>query len=268
MDKQEIRKRYETASTVIRDAGAVALAYFERRGTLAVSSKGLQDFASEADLNTETFIHEQLGAVFPEDAFLGEETGATGNGGSGAIWVVDPIDGTQPFIRGMTSWCVSIALVVEGESAFGMVYAPARNELFAGGRNTPATLNGEPIVRTAEDELTAGIVGVGYSPKSDPKEFVLILSELLQRGGTFYRDGSGALALCYVATGGLVGYIETLIKSWDCLGALGVIHAVGLTTNDFLANGGLHRGNHLIVGGPRVYGILQEVYATLSASSR
>ena len=61
------------------------------------------------------------------------------------IWVVDPIDGTQPFILGMTSWCVSIGFMQDGVIQFGMVYAPARDELFAGGRGMPATLNGKPI---------------------------------------------------------------------------------------------------------------------------
>ena len=82
------------------------------RATRSTSqNKGPQDMASEADLNTELLIRDRLAKAFPEDAFLGEETGRTAFDDGQGIWVVDPIDGTQPFVCGMTSWCVSIAFV-------------------------------------------------------------------------------------------------------------------------------------------------------------
>ena len=87
---------------------------------------------SEADLDTETLIRTRLLDRFPEDGFLGEETGRGDIGRGGGIWVVDPIDGTQPFISGMTSWCVSIAFVLDGRVEMGFVSSPARDELFAG----------------------------------------------------------------------------------------------------------------------------------------
>ena len=69
----------------------------------------------------------------------------------------------------------------------------------------------------------------------------------------FFRDGSGALNLSYVAAGRLLGYFEPHITSWDCLGAIGVIKAAGLCVNDFLANDGLTKGNPIIAGIPEVY---------------
>jgi len=75
----------------------------------------------------------------------------------------------------------------------------------------------------------------------------------LKAGGMFYRDGSGALNLSYVAAGRLLGYYEPHINSWDCLGAIAVIEAAGLRVNDFLAGDGLTRGNPIIAGVPEVY---------------
>ena len=69
----------------------------------------------------------------------------------------------------------------------------------------------------------------------------------------FYRDGSGALMLCYVACGRLLGYVEPHINSWDCLGALAILEAAGGRSNDFLANDGLLQGNRLITGSPGLY---------------
>jgi len=85
------------------------------------------------------------------------------------------------------------------------------------------------------------------------ESFLRPFEALLREGGMFYRDGSGALNLSYVAAGRLIGYIEPHINSWDCLGAIAVIEAAGLRVNDFLAGDGLTKGNAIIAGVPEVY---------------
>lgn len=245
--------RFAFAIDLIREAGALAQSYFRNLSALTIKSKGLQDMASEADLNTELLIKNRLAAAFPQDAFLGEETGVTDFAPGQGIWVVDPIDGTQPFISGMSSWCVSIAFVRDGAVQFGMVYAPEREELFAGGRGIPATLNGEPVKRHPGKSLREGITGTGYSPRVTPEAFLRPFEALIREGGMFFRDGSGALNLSYVASGRLLGYFEPHINSWDCLGAIAVIEAAGLKVNDFLADDGLTKGNRIVAGVPEVY---------------
>jgi myo-inositol-1(or 4)-monophosphatase len=248
-----LSERFEFGLTLAREAGELALGYFNNRDKLTIHSKGPQDLASEADFNTELLIRERLAQAFPEDAFLGEETPPTAYREGQGIWVVDPIDGTQPFICGLTSWCVSIAFVQGGELQFGMVNAPARNELFAGGIGCPATLNGEPIGGNPGRSIRDGLTGTGYSPKSGVDVFLPAFERFLRAGGMFYRDGSGALGLCYVAAGRLIGFFEPVIKSWDCLGGVAIVKAAGLKTNDFLANDGLHKGNPIIAGNEHVY---------------
>ena len=251
--------RFAFGLALVQEAGKVALGYFNARDQLTVHNKGPQDLASEADLNTELLIRDRLAKAYPQDAFLGEETQPTEYTTGQGIWVVDPIDGTQPFILGMTSWCVSIGFMQDGIIQFGMVYAPARDELFAGGRNLPATLNGKPIRVSTARSVREGITYAGYSPKSGPGDFLPGFTRLLARGGMFYRDGSGALGLCYVAAGRLVGFFEPLIKSWDAMGALAVCEGAGGKVSDFLANDGLFKGNSLIVAPPAVYGEIEEI---------
>jgi len=245
--------RYDFALTLIREAGTLASGYFHNLSSLTVTNKGPQDVVSEADLNTELLIKSRIAAAFPQDAFLGEETGVTAFAPGQGIWVVDPIDGTQPFISGMTNWCVSIAFVRDDRVQFGLVYAPERDELFSGGIGIPATLNGAPVRRHPGKSLREGITGTGYNTRLPLDGFIRQFQALLAEGGMFYRDGSGALNLSYVAAGRLLGYIEPHINSWDCLGAIGVIEAAGLRVNDFLANDGLTRGNVIVAGIPEVY---------------
>lgn len=253
MNAIDLQERHDFAMALIKEAGALALSYFHRLDELTIKSKGLQDMVSEADLNTELLIRDRLRQRFPEDGFLGEETGRDELGGSACIWVVDPIDGTQPFISGMTAWCVSIALVVDGVNEMGFVFAPARNELFAGRRGGQATLNGRSVRVKNVSKLSEGILATGYSPRVSCDVFVPFFASLLRDGAMFHREGSGALSLCYVACGRLIGYAELHINSWDCLGAIAVVEAAGGSVSDFLANDGLWKGNRLAAGPPQLF---------------
>lgn len=76
----------------------------------------------------------------------------------------------------------------------------------------------------------------------------------------FCREGSGALTLCYVACGRLIGYVEPHINSWDCLGALAIIQAAGGTISDFLSAGGLWKGNRVIAGPAALYPALLSLF--------
>ena len=262
MDAKALDERFAFAAKLVEEAGALALGYFNNRDTLIIKSKGLQDMASQADVATEVLIRDALRARFPGDGFLGEETGRGDLGSADCIWVVDPIDGTQPFVNGLSSWCVSIGLLVNGTIEMGFVTAPARNERFAGRRGHPATLNGKPIRVAGAASLTEGMLATGYSPRLKPDAYLALFGSVLRQGGTFYRDGSGALSLCYVAAGRLIGYVEPHINSWDCLGALAVIQSAGGEFNDFLANDGLWKGNPIIASGPRLMPTLRALLET------
>lgn len=259
MTDDTLAARFAFGLDLIREAGALALGYFRQRNTLTIKAKGLQDMVSEADLNTEILIRDKIAMAFPGDAFLGEETGLSDYAPEQGIWVVDPIDGTQPFVSGLSSWCVSIAYMHGGEVKFGLVFAPVRDELYAGGVEFPATLNGQPMEIHPGKTLADGLVAIGYSTRLDRKEFLRIFEEVLEKGGMFFRDGSGALMLCNVAQGRLMGYVEQHINSWDCLGAIAIIKAAGLKTSDFLANDGLRKGNFLIAGNDAIFDELSAI---------
>jgi myo-inositol-1(or 4)-monophosphatase len=251
--------RYDAARGLMLEAGALAGEYFARVGELPIQSKGTQDVVTEADLEVELLLKRGLAERFPEDAFLGEETGASELDGASGIWVVDPIDGTQPFVSGMTSWCVSLAYVRDGELEFGIVVNPALDELFEGGRGMPALLNGREIAPHPGTAVTDGIVSIGYSPRIGADDILPVFDRLLRRGGMFFRNGSGALTLCYVACGRLLGYAEPHINSWDVLGALAVAHAAGVRTNDYLVGDALLEGNRIVAGPPAVYDELDAI---------
>src|SRR5262245_24641681 len=142
MADAELAARFEAASAIAMEAGALATRLFKARKPGTFSLKGRQDYLTEADGEVERLIARRIADSFPEDTFCGEE-------GCGAFgernWVVDPIDGTANFARGNPHFCISIAMVERGRIEIGVIYDPNREERFAACRGGGATLNGVPI---------------------------------------------------------------------------------------------------------------------------
>ncbi|MDP1732660.1 MAG: inositol monophosphatase family protein, partial [Devosia sp.] len=126
----DLPSRAGVAIDLARRVGREASIFRENadRAMLDVSNKGLQDFVTIADRHAEETIRSSILDRFPEDGFMGEETGSTSGVG---LWVVDPIDGTTNFIRGFRHWGVSIAFVAAGEVQVGVVYDAALDKVYA-----------------------------------------------------------------------------------------------------------------------------------------
>jgi myo-inositol-1(or 4)-monophosphatase len=251
--------RFDFGTSLIAEAAALALSYYQRQDSLTVRSKGRQDVVSEADTEVERLIRAAVAERFPHDAFFGEEFGHTEVEGAEAIWIVDPIDGTQPFLSELSSWCVSIGFAWQGRPELGFLAAPARDELFLGRRGQGATLNGRQIHVSASSRLDDGLLSIGMSPRIGPEEIVPIFERLLREGVVYYREGSGALSLAYVAAGRLIGYIESHLNSWDGAAGVAIVEAAGGRVNDFLTPATLLSGAPIIATNEALYPALEAV---------
>jgi len=253
-----LEARYQLACTLAREAGLRAHALFRTRDSLVVEHKGVQDVVSVADREIEQFIQTRVRAVFPQDAFLGEETATVAGDlkSERVIWVVDPIDGTSCFLNGMHSWCVSISVVLDGVPVIGAVYDPNSGELFHAAIGSGAYVNDELIRVHPAATLRDGVLGVGFSHRVGSQAFIPFLARVLDEGGMFIRNGSGALMIAYVAAGRLIGYYEPHINSWDCLAGIVLVREAGGIVNDFLKGDGLTSGNVILAGGPALYPLL------------
>ena len=258
-------ERFDFAKNLIIEAGDLALQYFASVNELAIMSKGAQDMVSEADIAVEKLIRSRLMAEYPGDGYLGEETGHAAASGDSGIWVVDPIDGTQPFLSGLNTWCISIAYVRSNEVLLGMVNNAAAGELFIGGAGRKAELNGQPIAPRPDASVGDGLTYLGCNPRLRPEQVVPVLDRLLRASGMFVRNGSGALGLCDVACGRLVGYVEAHINSWDCLGGIAICKSAGVRVNDYLTDDSIFVGGPLVAGSPQVFDQLVVVLGDPSA---
>jgi histidinol-phosphatase len=137
-----------------RAAGAIALRYF--RGRFDVTLKTDQTPVTQADREAERAIVDRLRAAFPDVGVLGEEYGE--EGAQGRRWIIDPIDGTQNFVRGIPYWATLIALEEEGEVTLGVVHAPATGDLLWARRGGGAFANDEPLRVSTIDRLADATV--------------------------------------------------------------------------------------------------------------
>jgi histidinol-phosphatase len=139
----------EAALDAARTGGAVALRHF--RGDLRVTRKPDQTPVTQADYEAEAAVVERLRSAFPDIGFLGEESGV--QGAQARRWIVDPIDGTKNFVRGIPYWATLIALEEEGEVTLGVAHAPATGELFWARRGQGAWADGAPLRVSPVDHL-------------------------------------------------------------------------------------------------------------------
>lgn len=258
METSDLLARHRAGLDITREAGAFARDYYLRRASLPVERKGLQDYVSEADKKTEDLIVRKLAKAFPEDSFLGEEGGLRRKGP--LLWVIDPIDGTANFLRGIHHWCVSLGLVADGKAVLGFVYDPVYDEMFSAALGGGAFLNGEPIKVSGETDLAQAKVGIGYSYRRPVGPHVGDIEAVLGVGCEYCRLGSGALGLAYTAAGRLDGYFERHINLWDVAGGLPIIAEAGGRANDFMTGDYATEGNELLVATPALYDPLRKLF--------
>ncbi|MBP0484814.1 inositol monophosphatase family protein [Sagittula salina] len=248
----DLSKRLEVAEMVAQEAGALALDFFHRRDALQIETKRhVTDLVSEADRTVETLIREALARAFPEDAQLGEEHGLS-EGSSGFIWVIDPIDGTAPYLNGLPGWCVSIGGLDADGPALGVIVAPVLGETFVAARGMGATLNGASI-RVVPGDLRSGMLGVGANDRVASDRVGRMLADLMKAGSSWTRYGSGALMLAWVAAGRLVGYAEPRMSAWDCMAAYALILEAGGRVLSFPTGAALARPAPVMGAGPGTF---------------
>ncbi|MBX3271902.1 MAG: histidinol phosphate phosphatase [Sandaracinaceae bacterium] len=232
-DLERIGGRAALAALIdeVLEAGQDALALY--RGGAANRTKRKPDRSpvTEADQAVERRLRRFLVERYPDAAFLGEETGASGPDGSGLRWVVDPIDGTRAFIRGIPTWSILLGLEADGEPVVGIAYMPAADDLFVATRGRGAFCNGRPLRVSSVESLEDCVVSHGaLSQFTDMSrgEWLprLARATYTQRGFADF-DGYRQLVL-----GRVDAMIDPGVAPWDvCAAAVIVREAGGRFTN-------------------------------------
>ena len=242
----------------VRDAGALAMR--ERSGGLSVEAKGRQDFVTQADRAVERLLRPRLTGLLPGSEFLGEEDG--GPVEADLLWIVDPIDGTTNYIRGLPHWCVSVALMQAGRLRFGAILAPILDNLYLAEAGCGATVDGRLLHRAPVDPASA-LVNVGQSKRQGTDFFSALVGGLRDRHVDHRLLGSGALGLAQTAGGEVDGSVEGQVHSWDVAAGLLIARETGCVVNDFFTAGAMRDGNPSVAAAP---GAEESVFGAVEAA--
>ena len=225
----------QEAVELVRRAGLVTLEWFGR-ADLSVDTKGDGTPVTEADRAAERFLREELGARFPDDSIIGEEEPER-QGTSARTWILDPIDGTKAFTRGVPLYANLLALDDEHGPAIGVINIPALGEMVAAGRGLGCTHNGQPCrvsTTTRLDAAYASTSGLDAWPRSTLDRMLDTPVKLRTWG-----DGYGYVL---VATGRIDAMIDPIVAPYDVAPMRTVLPEAGGRFTDFdgrdLADGG------------------------------
>jgi len=245
--------RFDLCRALARDAGKLAHGGF---GTSSTKMKGVHDVVTEMDGAVERYIRAQIARRYPQDAVLGEEEGgATGE----RLWIIDPIDGTANYARGLPRYCVSIGYAERGTPVLGAIYDPSNDWLYSAARGEGAWHDGERMRVSETGDMQAATVELGWSTRRPASAYVDMIGRVFAAGAAMRRAGSGALGLVDVAAGRVEGYAELHINSWDCAAGIVLVQEAGGFTNDFFAGDGLRSGNPLLATNAALCGKLADV---------
>lgn len=222
----DIAQREAALKRIVTEAGDTALRFFHSRKAGEYELKGHQDILTEADTFVESLILQAISEAFADDLILGEES-ASQPASAESLWVVDPIDGTANFARGITHFCVCIAWVHHGVTELGAIYNPSSQELYLARRGHYALKNDRPLRCTGITDTRRAAVELGWSARHSQRRYLEVMTSILNQGTSIRRGGSGALALAWVAEGRTDGYVEIHMNAWDCLAGMLLVREAG-----------------------------------------
>ncbi|MCP3907233.1 MAG: inositol monophosphatase [Oceanicoccus sp.] len=247
-----------------RNAGEIVARATEQIDMLEVKEKCANDFVTEIDQAAEKEVIYHISKAHPDHAFLGEEGGLQGNADSDYQWIIDPIDGTTNFVRGIPHFAISIACMYKGQLEHAVILDPIRREEFTASRGKGAQLNGRRMRVSANKSLDGTLIGTGIPFKSRSEVYIPAYTQSLaavasQTAG-IRRAGAASLDLAYVAAGRLDAFWEIALNKWDIAAGVLLVRESGGLVSDFNGGSGFMESGNIVAGNPKCFkALLQTV---------
>jgi myo-inositol-1(or 4)-monophosphatase len=245
-----------TAKKAAKEAGKILLSYYNNLSLADSELKKEFDFVSKADKEAELCIKKILLDQFSNDLFLGEEENEAIDlealDKDQTIWVVDPLDGTTNFLKGIPAWAVSIAAVNALGPVLGLIYNPLSGDLYTAQKGKGSFHNGNSINVSGQASLKGAFLAFGspFRSKHEMNAFMQLFENIQNLAGDQRRMGSAALDCALVASGSLDGFWETGLGPWDIAAGTLLIEEAGGWTGDYLGeNSKLRRSSFLLTNG-------------------
>ncbi|MEC9344578.1 MAG: inositol monophosphatase family protein [Pseudomonadota bacterium] len=257
------RAARRAARSLLHDFGEVE--------NLQVSRKGPADFVSQADLQAERILREELAKARPDFGFRLEEGGEVPAKDGKSYWIVDPLDGTTNFLHGVPHFAISIGVEQQGEIVAGMVLEPTRDELFFAERGKGAFLNDTRIRVSARTRMADSLIGTGmpFLGRGGHALFHAELKALTDQVAGVRRLGVASLDLAYVAAGRLDAFWERGLKPWDIAAGIVLVREAGGLVTDLGGGKKMLESGDILAGNtgvhPTLLKLLKDAAKTVAA---
>ncbi|MFB6251314.1 MAG: inositol monophosphatase [Halobellus sp.] len=262
--------RDERVGVARRAAGAGATLAVERfRTDLDVEQKnGKTDVVTQADRDAQAAVIEEIRDTHPDDAVVGEEEGALKSvPETGAAWVVDPIDGTNNYVRGIRTWGTAVAAVRDGDHVAAAINLPALgDEYWTDGEATYR--NETPVSVSAEDDPEAAVVTPTMWWDFDARDqYGRACQAMVDRFGDLRRVGCAQAELAAVADGSLDGVATNIVAHpWDTVAGVAMIRAAGGTVTDLTGDRWRHDSVGLVATNGKIHDMLLSAAREIDAA--
>lgn len=237
----------------------------ERRkiNDMAVETKGIHDYVTQFDKESERRLVTRLSALLPQSGFIAEEGTATHDGHEPYLWIVDPLDGTTNFIHGLRTTCISIALQEGGETVLGVVYEIWDQECFYAYKGGAAYLNGKELHVSQAAAMDDALIATGFpfTNFSRMSQYMRFLEWTMRHTHGVRRLGSAAADLAYTACGRVDGFFEYGLKPYDVAAGAFLVQQAGGKVYDFYGGDGWLMGGEIVACGPALYAEFGEALA-------
>ncbi len=261
----ELRQIQQFTEDIALGAGKILLKHFHT-SKIVKRKSDFGDIATNADLASEKYILSQIHKKFPTHHVLSEESGDTGIN-SDFVWVVDPLDGTKEYSRGIPFFNVSIALEYCGDIVVGVTYRPSTNELFSAVKNGGAFLNKKRLSVSLETNLSKSFVSSSFPFYKNPDDVfnktLALLTVLVKKAYRLRPFQETVANFCWVASGAHDGSIVTITgpKWWDIAPGILLIQEAGGNVTDtygsLIKNHDLSRG--IVASNGKIHNQLLEI---------
>ncbi|MBV1931385.1 MAG: inositol monophosphatase [Porticoccaceae bacterium] len=239
-----------------RSAGNLIVKAASKLDRIQVDEKGQNDFVTEVDRAAEDEIIYHLRKAFPAHSILCEESGSHVGSDPDSEWIIDPLDGTTNFIRGIPHYAISIAFRYKGRLEHGLVYDPVKLEEFTASRGRGARLNGSRIRVSGRIETAGAIYATGIPFSGKPFEnmspYLMSMAALANNSSGIRRMGAASLDLAYVAAGRFDAFWEMYLKPWDIAAGILLIQEAGGLVADFQGGNRYLESGHIVAATPRL----------------
>ncbi|BAP41273.1 inositol-phosphate phosphatase [Pseudomonas sp. 21LCFQ02] len=256
-----------------RNASELIFRSIERLDTIKVDEKEAKDYVSEVDRAAEQSIIAALRKAYPDHGILGEESGMHPGKGEGAdyLWIIDPLDGTTNFVRGIPHFAVSIACKYRGRLEHAVVLDPVRQEEFTASRGRGAALNGRRLRVSSRRSLEGALLGTGFPFRENQldnlENYLGMFRSLIGQTAGIRRAGAASLDLAYVAAGRFDAFWESGLSEWDIAAGALLIQEAGGLVSDFTGGHEFLEKGHVVAGNAKCFkAVLTSIAPHLPAS--